>query len=155
MSIPAKYMPNLVGLPTSAFSKLNRREQQQIRREAAKLRVAIDKRRNTPSAPQVVRLALNRPFADEQIEELVKLLDIPLQTEIGSDGFIYGNYIEFPKASEIDNDDRLRVLDILGIQVSPYLNGASREVVGQVDEALPPTLYEHELPASLQYYQDT
>ncbi|TFB66931.1 hypothetical protein E3N86_00775 [Cryobacterium sp. Hz7] len=78
----------------------------------------------------------------QQIEDLVHLLDLQPQTEIGNDGFVFGNYIEFPSAIQIDRDLIPDVLDILGAPLPfegavtasslhwlPKLNASTRALV--------------------------
>lgn len=54
-------------------------------------------------------------MSTQYIEDLIRLLDLEAQTDIGSEGFIFGNYLEFPAASEIDSELLCEVLEILGV----------------------------------------
>ena len=51
----------------------------------------------------------------QHIEDLIQLLDLQPQSESGNDDFVFGNYVEFPPASQIDPDLIPTVLDILGV----------------------------------------
>lgn len=51
----------------------------------------------------------------QHIEDLIQLLDLQPQTEVGNDDFVFGNYVEFPPASQIDPQLIPAVLDILGV----------------------------------------
>lgn len=51
----------------------------------------------------------------QRLEELVRLLDLNPQPETGHDDFVFGNYVEFPIAAQIDPDLIPEVLDVLGV----------------------------------------
>lgn len=54
-------------------------------------------------------------MAPQHIEDLIQLLDLEPQTDTGNDDFVFGNYVEFPPASQIDSDLIPDVLDVLGV----------------------------------------
>lgn len=51
----------------------------------------------------------------QYMEELIQLLDLQPQVDSGNDDFVFGNYVEFPPASQIDPDLIPTVLDLLGV----------------------------------------
>lgn len=60
----------------------------------------------------------------QHIGELIELLELQPQADTGSDGFVFGNLVEFPPASQIDPDLIPAVLDILGIPL-PFAGSAT------------------------------
>lgn len=54
-------------------------------------------------------------MTQHHIERLVELLDLQPQTDTGNDDFVFGNYVEFPPASQIDPELFPAALEILGV----------------------------------------
>lgn len=54
-------------------------------------------------------------MALRRIEDMIQLLDLQPRTESGNDDFIFGNFVEFPPAAQIDPDLIPDLLDILGV----------------------------------------
>ncbi|MCT1385885.1 hypothetical protein M4D54_09665 [Brachybacterium sp. p3-SID1565] len=54
-------------------------------------------------------------MTQQNIENLIELLDLQPQTDTGNDDFAFGNYVEFPRASQIDPDLIPAVLDALRV----------------------------------------
>ena len=50
----------------------------------------------------------------EQLNELMELLDVTAEVEVGGGGLIYGNYVEMPRAAQIDAEAVPEVLSLLG-----------------------------------------
>ena len=51
----------------------------------------------------------------KHIEDLIEILDLEPQIETGNDDFVFGNYVEFPSASQIDRALIPEVLNLLGV----------------------------------------
>ena len=51
----------------------------------------------------------------QHIGKLIELLELQPQADTGNDGFVFGNYVEFPSAPQIDPDLISTVLDLLGV----------------------------------------
>lgn len=54
-------------------------------------------------------------MTQQNIEDLIQFLDLQPQTDTGNDDFVFGNYVEFPRASQIDPDLIPAVLDALRV----------------------------------------
>jgi len=85
----------------------------------------------------------------EQLDELIDLLDSYVGREESRDGFVYGNYMEFPSASSLDEETLDAVLGILAQDGSVLTLG---DKVSLVASLLPDTIYEQDLPDEYKFW---
>lgn len=85
----------------------------------------------------------------EQLEGLMDVLGLEVETSEGRDGFIYGNYVDFPSASIMDDETLDAVLSVFTQEGADL---ARDEKIDLVDRLLPDTFEEQDLPDKYKFW---
>ncbi|MCP8858918.1 hypothetical protein LBW12_02615 [Latilactobacillus curvatus] len=97
---------------------------------------------------------------EDNIAELIEIVGADVETEIGNDDFVFGNYIEWPKLENLDSQTFAALVNYFEI-IEDYDDDNRDEIIREMEDMGMPngdTVYENggemdEYPESYKYFQ--